>query len=351
MLDPTPRPTLEMVAAEAGVSRGTASRALNGERHVSAHAQRAVLEAADRLGYRPNLVARSLALGRSGSVALVVSETEDRLFQDPFFAGLAHGVHAELATTDVALVLSLARLASDRDKLVRYAAGGHVDGVLLVSLHDPDPLPAALARTGIPVVQAGRPVSPQVPVSHVDADNRGGARLATERLLGAGRRRVVTICGPLDMVAARDRLDGWEDALRAGRRRVRRGDAEVGGFSEAGGHAAMTALLERAPDLDAVFAASDLMALGALRALREAGRRVPDDVAVIGFDDVEAAAHSDPPLTTVAQPLAEMGRLMVRMLLGRLADEGLGEEPASRVEPGPDGGVVVPTTLVERVSG
>ncbi len=338
---PAARPTLEMVASRAGVSRGTASRALNGGLNVSAKALAAVQAAADELGYRPNLAARSLVLGRSESVGLVVSETDERLFGDPFFAAVVRGAHRELSSAGIQLVLALAQSDEERAQMARFAGGRHLDGVLLISLHASDPLPWALSDAGIPVVMAGRPEA-DVEASGawwVDADNRGGARSAVEHLIGRGRSRIATVAGPEDMSVGRDRLQGWRDALGAAG--LPATDDLVAGadFSLSGGSDAMRRLLAAVPDLDAVFAGSDLMAIGALEALREAGRRVPEDVAVVGFDDIPAARTTRPPLTTVQQPIEEMGRAMARMLVERVN----GEEPEQPC-------LVLPTRLVERAS-
>jgi len=332
------RPTLEMVARAAGVSRGTASRALNGGRNVSPRAMDAVLAAASTLGYRPNLAARSLVLGRSESVGLVISETHELLFSDPFFAAIVRGVHAELAETGTQLVLALTQHSDEhgKDKMVRFASGRHLDGVLLISHHDDDELPTALESAGIPVVLAGRGDATRC---WVDADNRGGARLGTGYLLSRRRTCLATIAGPVDMPVGRDRLLGWRDALRDAGLPEPPGTVEHGDFTEVSGYRAMGRLLQRLPGVTGVFAASDPMALGALRALRHAGRRVPQDVAVVGFDDAPAAQLADPPLTTVRQPVEEMSRLMVQMLMQRIAGETLDQ---SRV--------IVPTELVRRAS-
>ena len=331
-------PTLETVAARAGVSRGTASRVLSGSGYASKRASAAVLQAAQELGYRPNRAARSLATRRSDSLALVVSETEDRVFGDPFFAGVVRGVNAELLGTDIQLVFSMVANDDDRARLASYAAAHHVDGLLLLSLHGDDPLPLELERVGVPVVLAGRP-SRERGLHYVDADNRRGGALAAEHLLAAGRRRIATIAGPQDMSAGVDRLEGFYEGLRAAGRRPSKRLTALGGFTEDSGCAAMQALLRREPGVDAVFAASDLMAVGALAALRQAGRRVPDDVALVGFDDVPLARHVHPALTTVRQPLEEIGRQMARMLLARVRGE------AARARR-----VVLPTELVVRES-
>jgi DNA-binding LacI/PurR family transcriptional regulator len=159
----------------------------------------------------------------------------------------------------------------------------------------------------------------------VDADNRGGARKAVGHLARRGRRRIATITGPLDMGVGLDRLDGYREGLAAAGLAGAGDLVETGDFTEEGGAAAMERLLGRpGRPVDAVFAASDLMAAGALRALRAAGRRVPEDVAVVGFEDSAVARYAQPPLTTVRQPIEEMGRQATRLLLARVAGEASG---------------------------
>ncbi|MGJ7439914.1 LacI family DNA-binding transcriptional regulator [Aquipuribacter sp. MA13-6] len=338
MTSDRPRPaTLVDVATRAGVGRGTASRALTGSSAVSPAVRAAVLKAADELDYRPNLAARSLRSRRSGSVALVVPETEDVVFTDSFFSGILRGVNAELTDAGLLLVLSLPRTDAQRHQIQRHAVDGHVDGVILISAHDTDPLPAALLAAGVPVVTAGRPSAGTMP--SVDVDNRGGARAATEHLIGTGRRVVTTITGPQDMSAGTDRVAGWRDAVTAAGLPTHPRHQADGEFTEEGGYRAMQRLLQEVPDLDGVFVASDLMAAGALTALREAGTAVPGDVGVVGFDDRPLARHLSPPLTTVCQPIEDLGRGATRLLLGLLAGE-----------PPPEAPLVLPTHLVLRAS-
>ncbi len=330
------RPTLDEVARLAGVGRGTASRVLNDSPHASPAARRAVLEAVEALGYVPNRAARSLVTRRTDTVALVVSEDGDRLFADPFFARVVRGVTDRLAVSDTQLLLTMTG-GQDRVRAARYLTDLHVDGVLLLSLHADDPLPAALEGRGVPTVCGGRPTA-QHPRCVVDVDNRAGARSAVEHLLARGRRRLAHVAGPQDMSSGHDRLLGARDAvatagLDPGALAVRFGD-----YSEESGARAVRDLLAAGEEPDAVFAASDLMALGALRALREAGRAVPDEVGVVGFDDAPVAEHTDPRLTTVHQPVEEMGRVMAEVLLARLAGRDVPPE------------TVLPTRLVVRAS-
>ncbi|MEV4481007.1 LacI family DNA-binding transcriptional regulator [Micromonospora coxensis] len=329
------RPTLEAVARRAGVSRATVSRVVNGSTTVAGPIQEAVRRAVAELGYVPNLAARSLVTQRTDSVALVMPEEATRVFSDDqVFPGIIRGAAQELEAADKQLVLMLAGSPAGHARVERYTTGRHVDGVLFASLHGADPLPGKLARLGIPVVCSGRPLG-GVAVPYVDVDHVGGVSGAVRHLITNGRRRIATIAGPQDMVAGIERLAGYRNTIaEAGLpERVAYGD-----FTRESGARAMHQLLDEHPDLDAVFAASDLMAHAALRTLREAGRRVPQDVAVIGFDDIETAAYTDPPLTTVRQPIVELGRALTRQLLRMTAGEAIDEA------------LILPTELVLRES-
>ncbi|MFL6120712.1 LacI family DNA-binding transcriptional regulator [Actinophytocola sp.] len=331
------RPTLEQVAIEANVSRGTASRVVNGSLEVSPWALKAVQDAIRKLGYVPNHAARSLVTQRSDTVLLVVSESEDRVFGEPFFASLVRGLSHELSNTPLQLNLMMANTARQHGRVEQQVRNGHVDGVLLISLHGDDPLPRNLMAAGAPVALIGRPMSDIGSTPYVDADNESGARTATDYLYRQGRRRIATITGPQDMAAGIDRLAGYRSALR-GKRGVNRLVAQ-GDFGQASGEAATRELLANDPDLDAIFAASDLMAAGALRTLRAAGRRVPDDVAVIGFDDSEVARHTDPTLTSVRQPIQQMGSEVAKLLIAQLGNRDAKLGP-----------VILPTELICRES-
>jgi DNA-binding LacI/PurR family transcriptional regulator len=323
------------VARHAGVSRATVSRVVNGSTTVAEPIREAVRKAVAELGYVPNLAARSLVTQRTDSIALILPETTTRVFSDDqFFPGIIRGVSQELEGADKQLVLLLIGSDAAHDRAERYATTGHVDGVVFASIHGADPLPELLIRAGVPVVCSGRPlVTSRVP--YVDVDQLGGVELAIRHLLDTGRRRIATIAGPQDMVAGVDRLAGYRRVLADS---DRRSIVAVGDFTRDSGATAMRQLLADDPALDAVFVASDLMAHGALRSLREAGRRVPEDVAVVGFDDITLARYTDPPLTTVRQPIEEIGRTIARQLLRQLAGE--------QVEPS----MVLPTELVVRDS-
>jgi DNA-binding LacI/PurR family transcriptional regulator len=318
------QPTLEQVATAAGVSRATVSRVINGSPRVSDSARSAVSHAVEKLGYVPNRAARSLVTRRTDSMALVVEESESRLFADPFFARTVRGMSAVLAQRDLQLVLLMAQSSSERARVERYLMGGHIDGVLLLSHHGNYDLPLTLKRAGVPVVLGGRPTR-RLSISYVDSDNVGGAQEAVAHLIERGRRRVATISGPNDMGAGVDRMRGYRAALDEVAIGYDEGYVESGDFSRESGEQAMEVLLERRPQLDAVFAASDLMAAGALRVLKEHGRAIPSDVAVVGFDDSITARTTDPQLTTVRQPVEHFGREMAQMLLRQIetADAGV----------------------------
>ncbi|MGW6524216.1 MULTISPECIES: LacI family DNA-binding transcriptional regulator [unclassified Streptomyces] len=314
-------PTLEEVAVRAGVGRGTVSRVINNAAGVKASTRRAVQRAVEELGYVPNLAARSLAGRRADAVALVLTEPDWRQFAEPFFSEIVRSLGDALADTGMQLLLTLVRSDAERQRFLEYARGGRVDGALLVSVHAGDPLPDMLAEARLPTVMLGRR-SGEEHVSYVDADNVGGARSAVAHLLKRGRREIATITGPLDMYVAQCRLRGYREAMATAGQGSERSWVAESDFTQESGRRAMAELLERHPEIDGVLAASDTTAVGALQALRAAGRRVPEDVAVIGFDDFPLAEQTEPRLTTVRQPLEEIGRAMIRLLLEEM------EEPA-----------------------
>jgi len=318
------QPTLEEVARHAGVGRGTASRVVNGSAHVSPRAREAVERAIRELGYVPNQAARTLKTRRTDTVALVIAEEEERVFAEPFFAGLVRAVSRAVEESSRRLVLSMVPGEEQLRRLGQFLTPQHVDGVVAVSLHDGLSLPD---HADVPVVYVGRPADGRA--SYVDVDNVGGARQVVEHLLARGRRTIACITGPQDMSSGRDRLDGYRRALHAAGLPFEADLVEAGDFSDPSGVAAAGALVERRPDLDAIFAANDVMALGALRELGRRGIDVPGRVALAGFDGSAAAAASVPVLTTVDQPLARLGAAAVEVLARRIEDAS--SEPESVV--------------------
>jgi DNA-binding LacI/PurR family transcriptional regulator len=319
-------PTLEHVAKVAGVSRATVSRVVNGIRNVDPELREAVERAIEQTGYVPNRAARSLVTRRAGAVALVVSEPSKHtdafpggVFADPFFGRVVSGVLRVLGPMDVSPVLMLVDSEKARNQLMSRLRQDRFDGVLLISIDPRDTLPALLTAAGVPTVMFARPVQP-IPISYVDVAHQDGARLAADRLVERGCQQVATISGPLDTPAGQDRLAGFRSAM------ARHGQAYVpsaeGDFTQAGGERATEMLL--GTKFDGLFVANDLMAMGALDVLRKHGKRVPEDVAVIGFDDSGAALGSRPPLTTIRQPVEDMAAEMARLVVGHINDAGQG---------------------------
>lgn len=318
-------PTLEDVARLAGVSRATVSRVINGIRNVDPHLHEVVWNAVGQTGYVPNRLARSLVTRRTGTVTLVVSDSEShdddpfmgRFFADPYFGRVVGGLMSVLRQAGVQLALQMVGTDEQRTRLVGDLRHGQADGCIVLSLPAHDPLPQMLTDAGVPAVMIGRPAEP-VPINYVDLANDTGASLAADHLVGRGCQLIGMISGPADVPASNDRISGFRRSM------ARRGHGWIpllsGNFTQESGEQAMRTLLVENPALDGVFVANDLMALGALTALREAGRRVPSDVAVVGFDDSSAALAASPALTTVRHPLEDMAAESARLLLSRVDD-------------------------------
>jgi LacI family transcriptional regulator len=315
---PTSAPTLEMVAAAAGVSRSTVSRVINDSPKVTPEAFAAVQAAIDKLGYVPNRAARILASRRTLSIALVIPENTAKFFADPYFATVVQGVAMYLSETDYTLTMLIAA-ENDAEKTRSYLQAGNVDGAIILSHHSDDRSYIALARS-IPVVFGGRPMSAEgVGAYYVDVDNVLAAQEVTELLITQGRTRIATIAGPQNMAAGLDRLEGWQIALNTVGQSTDL--IEYGDFSPASGADAMARLLDRGVAFDGVFVANSLMASGALAVLRDRGLRVPSDVGMVTFDNDFFTQSAQPPLTTVEQPTVEVGREMADVLLRLIAGQ------------------------------
>lgn len=322
------RVTIEDVAVAAGVSRGTVSRVLNDNPKVSESARTAVQEAITRIGYRANPHARSLASGRNDTIAVLLSRPQAQLFEDPTFSLLLQGISTGLTRTDLGLALLLAGTPDLQARAARFIDPSHVDGIIYLSPLVDDPMLEVCARSGIPVVvcgDAGPPIE-GAPMWSVGITDRLGGADATRHLLAQGVERIVMIAGPEDAPGSRARVEGFRDVLG---RAFTADLVEHGDYGRESGRLAMTRLLDRRPDVDAVFCASDRMALGAMEGLRARGLDVPGDVLVAGFDGHEIAATATPSFTTVHQPIRRIGATAVQMLTAALA----GEDPGNRVFP------------------
>ena len=304
MTEPAARAAAMSARAEAAVARGNLR---HGRHRGSAESVNKEL-----------LPLQDTRLGREvlacKSVGVIIGEPAANLFDDTFFRPLVSGISAALAQRSMLMVVLSLQSAQEMELAKAYLAGGHMDGAILVSLHGDNPLPAWLREQGLPAVICGRPPK-EAAISYVDCDNRRGASLAVNHLIHLGRRHIATIAGNLDMPGAVDRLMGYRDAL------TRAGVALDPTLEEAGDYRAdraamaMQRLLLNHPDVDAVFAASDLMALAAIKVMSQANRRIPEDVAVVGFDDSAAAKLSSPALSSVRQPIETMGREAVDILV------------------------------------
>lgn len=328
------KPTIRDVAAAAGVSRGTVSRVINGGHWVSPDAQTAVERAIKSTGYFANHAARSLATGRSNSVAFLLTEPQHLLFADPTFSILLRGAAQALSRKHMTLVLLVAGTPEERSNVAQYLGAGHVDGVLLISSHESDPLLDALLNSGVPTVACGIPLGHASEVPAVSVDEIASARTMTRYLIDRGAQRIAMIAGPSDTPGGRFRLVGFQQEL---------GDAfdpglvVEGDYSMESGAAGMQELMRRDPSIDAVFAASDLMAAGAYSTLRRAGKSIPEDVAIAGFDDSGLASTLEPALTTMRQPFEQISTEMVSLLLHAIAG-------------GSSKSVTLPTSLIVRDS-
>jgi DNA-binding LacI/PurR family transcriptional regulator len=324
--DPPAGVTLDEVARAAGVSRATASRAINGSGPVSRRAGEAVDRAVRELAFVPNRAAQTLATRRTDAITLVMPEPNTLVFSDPFISATIQGVSMALAESRYSLLLLMARPGGPDEKTLEFLHRGHVDGAIVVSHHRGDKIEETLRASKLPAVLIGRPWrTEQSGLPCVDVDNAHGGYLAGNRLASRGRKKVACIAGPDDMRVAMDRRDGWFRALaEAG---LEPGPLIHGTFTLEDGIKATQRLIRENPKVDAIFAQSELLAAGAIRALGSEGRSVPDDVAVVGFDNSGVSLTTSPQLTSVTNPAAEMAERAAALLLAQLSGESVGHTP------------------------
>jgi LacI family transcriptional regulator len=331
--------TLEEVGKLAGVSRSTVSRVINDHPSVRDEVRERVWTVIRETGYQPHAAARSLVTRRTRIIGVIIPEAVTKLFTDPFFPHLLCGITRTCNSERYHLLLSLFNDPAGPEAMYRRVVrSGHLDGVIVASTHMDDPLFPRLLQDGVPFVLAGR--HPNSSVNYVDVDNVDGARMAVEHLIRLGHTRIATITGPRSMTHGQDRLAGYRLALEAHQLAADDDLIVEGDYTEASGSMGVRRLLSASPT--AIFVASDIMAIGALKALREAGLRVPEDVALVGFDDVPIAAAVEPALTTVQQPIERLGSMAAELLLNLLQHPSDVQAPASRI--------VLPTKLVVRDS-
>jgi LacI family transcriptional regulator len=327
--------TLEDIARMCGVSRSTVSRVMNGDTYVKTATREKVMAVIREYNFQPNLAARSLAAGRTNVLGLVIPAGVSTLFTDPYFPQLIQGVSSACNAQDYSVMLWLAEPEFERKMINQILHNGLADGVIVSSMLIDDPIVHSLHQSKMPFILVGR--HPVLDVNYIDVDNLQGSMEATRYLLLQGHKRVATITGPKNMIGGFDRFQGYCNALKMNKISYQTELVGEGDFSEAGGYSCMLKLLKAKPD--AVFAASDMMAYGAIRAIREAGLRVPEDIAVVGFDDLPTAAHHNPPLTTIRQPIQTMGFKAVETLLDII------QNPTCQTQH-----ILLPTELIVRSS-
>jgi LacI family transcriptional regulator len=327
--------TLEDIARLSGVSRSTVSRVINADSNVKEETRQKVLQVIHNINFQPNLAARGLAAGRTNIIGLVIPARVTFIFMDPYFPLLIQGISEACNAHDHSVMLWMAEPEYELRTISQILHNGLADGVIVSSTLIDDPIVKSLHESKMPFLLIGR--HPTLDVNYIDVDNVRAAREATQHLMRLGRKRIATITGPQNQFASYDRYQGYINALSERTQPVLNELVAEGDWTEAGGYTAMRKLIPYQPD--ALFAANDVMAAGALRALHEAHLRVPEDVAVVGFDDTPNASRTEPPLTTIRQPIQSMGTLAVDTLIDIIDHPG--SEPRC---------IIVATELVIRSS-
>ena len=285
---------------------------INNDPNVNEETRRRVKQVIEELNYRPNLAARRLAGGQVGVIGLLVPMSVSTLFNDPFFSYIIEGVCAASNLVNYSIMLWLAEPDYERRTIRQFLQTHIIDGAIIASMLIDDPLLEAMQEGDRPFVLIGRyPANDRV--SFIDVDNRAAASEIITHLYINGYRRIATITGPLNMIAGYDRFEGYQLGMRQHNLALDQNLIVHADFSEQGGYTAMVKLLPQKPD--GVFVASDTMAVGALRALKDAGLRTPEDIAVAGFDDMPFAARTDPPLTSMRQPIRRLGEIAAQTLI------------------------------------
>lgn len=311
-------PTIKEVAERAGVSSTTVSHVINDTRFVSATVREKVLGAMREMDYHPNALARSLRRGETRTLGLILPDSAN-----PFFAEVGRGI--ERSAFENGYNVILCNTDGDARKEAVYVdvlIEKHVDGVVFVAVGENSDTLHRLLDIDLPVIVVDRDF-PGIDVDAVLADNHQGGYIATRHLIDLGHRRIGCIGGPSQITPSADRVTGYRAALADAGIAVSEEMIGCGDFHPASGQSAARSLMELPDPPSAIFVCNDLMAIGALRAAGEKGRRVPEDLAVVGFDDIELASYTNPPLTTVAQPKQEIGQRATQLLIERVLDKSI----------------------------
>jgi len=329
--------TLEEIAKIAGVSRSTVSRVVNNNPRVKDATREKVKDVIREVKFQPSTAARRLAGGKSNIIGLVIPMGVARLFTDPYFPILLQSVSATCNTNNLTVMLWLAEPDQKRTLINQILNYDILDGVIVSSMSVNDPIISNLAKSHIPFVLVGRPPK-ENNIHFVDIDNKEGARKIVSHLIKSGKKRIGTITGKQNMLVSLDRLAGYRQALTDAGIEVIPELILDGNFTDLGGYSCTHALLPK--KIDAIFAASDFMALGVLRALKETGAKIPEEIAVVGFDDAPFAPTTTPPLTTIHQPTDQLGSRAVELLVSLINNN----------HPSPNS-VTIPVDIVFRDSG
>ncbi len=327
--------TIKEIAKLAGVSRSTVSRVINDDPNVHDKTRANVQTIIDQLEYQPNPVARSLISGRTRVLGLVIPMTYTSLYTDPFFSMVAQGISSTCTANNYTLMLWLIEPDYEKRANSNILNNRLIDGIIVASNVIHDPLIDGLIDRKMPLVQIGR--NKRQDVSSIDADNLHGAIMAVRHLVNSGRDKLATVTGHMDLFSSRDRLAGFKRGLEENDLPILDERIAFGDFSENGGYLQTKALLSTT-DFDALFVASDMMSFGALRAIYEAGLRVPEDIALVSFDDIPAAARHRPALTTIRQPIHQLGSIAAQTLIDQLDSDDMSTPRR----------IILPTELVLR---
>jgi LacI family transcriptional regulator len=312
---------LKDIANLAGVSKSTVSRVVNNQPNVNVHTRQKVLDVIRQNNFRLNSAARALVTQQTRILSVIIPQTLASTFTDPYFPSVIQSVSKVVNEHEYAMMLWIGNDTEEEERFgERILMNGMFDGALIASAVDNDPLVERLSKADFPYVLIGPPHFENA--NYLDVDNCTGSYRGVVHLISLRRTRIGTITGPLNMGAAKDRFSGYRNALADAGFPYDSALVFEGNFDESSGYLGAQALLQQ--HVDAIFAASDMMALGALRALSENGVRVPEDVSVVGFDDMPFASHTKPALTTVHQPIAELGadaaRTLIRLVEGQLVE-------------------------------
>lgn len=315
--------TLEEIGKIAGVSRATVSRVINNHPNISDSVRRRVLEVIEETGYQPNIAARTLASNQSHILGLVIPAILSNVFTNPYYPRLIQGITHACNEADYTLTFFMfqtpAEQASGTSRIVNNAL---LDGLIVNADYNENSLIERLMKARMPFVQIGKPID-NMPIHYVDADNLLGGKLATEHLINLGRKRVAQVATAKN-AAGEERHQGYLAALQENDMALNQNLIVQGDFSESQAYRVTKDLLEHKPD--GIFVQSDWMAIGVIRAIQEAGLRIPDDIAIVGFDDLPVAVRDKPHLTTIRQPIEGIGNAAVETLLKVIANNDLPQQ-------------------------